>query len=238
MYSGKSDCLGVVLAEEFRRLGRTLRKAGFLKDRRTSGSEVKLCQPASSQSKIAQTRSLSFGSRKTCAPLQPCCFRFSAPFVEKVFQKRSKSSIFAVARTIVSSSVGACCCAVYPTAPRGHARPCSFRVEREDGRNRERGNRGQPGTALSGIGVDSPPAESGGWRAGSRAPASLCGRFGGGTVSVALTGGASAHAARRPRLPGPKFPLPMIAIFRSWGLSSQPLFVRMRMTGSRQWRSK
>src|SRR6476646_8766355 len=66
----------------------------------TSGSEVKLCQPASSQSKIAQTRSLSFGSRKTCAPLQPCCFRFSAPLVEKVFQKRSKSAIFAVARTI------------------------------------------------------------------------------------------------------------------------------------------
>src|SRR6476646_9104500 len=66
----------------------------------TSGSEVKLCQPASSQSKIAQTRSLSFGSRKTCDPLQPCCFRFSAPLVEKVFQKRSKSPIFAVARTM------------------------------------------------------------------------------------------------------------------------------------------
>src|ERR1044071_4803136 len=81
----------------------------------TSGSEVKLCQPASSQSKIAQTRSLSFGSRKTCDPLQPCCFRFSAPLVEKVFQKRSKSPIFAVARTIVSSCVGTCCCAVHLT---------------------------------------------------------------------------------------------------------------------------
>src|SRR6185503_9542488 len=62
-----------------------------------------------------QTRSLSFGSRKTCAPLEPCCFRFSAPLVEKVFQKRSKSSIFAVARTIVFSSVGRCRCAIHPT---------------------------------------------------------------------------------------------------------------------------
>ena len=123
--------LGVVLAEELRRLGRSLRKPGFLKDRRDSGSEVKLCQPASSQSKIAQTRSLSFGSRKTCDPLQPCCFRFSAPLVEKVFQKRSKSSIFAVARTIVSSSAGTCCCAVHPTPLRKMERgsqPTSGRV--------------------------------------------------------------------------------------------------------------
>src|SRR5207247_9724606 len=49
-----------------------------------------LCQPSSSQSKTTQTRSSSLGSRKTCAPLDPCCFRFSAPLVEKVFQKRSK----------------------------------------------------------------------------------------------------------------------------------------------------
>src|SRR6476660_8433445 len=81
----------------------------------TSGSEVKLFQPASSQSKIAQTRSLSFGSRKTCAPLQPCCFRFSAPLVENVFQKRSKSPIFAVAKTICLLSVGTCRCVVHPT---------------------------------------------------------------------------------------------------------------------------
>ena len=92
--------LGVVLAEELRRLGRTLRKPGFLKDRRDLGVRREAFHPASSQSKIAQTRSLSFGSRKTCDPLQPCCFRFSAPLVEKVFQKRSKSSIFTVARTI------------------------------------------------------------------------------------------------------------------------------------------
>src|SRR4029453_3151549 len=57
-----------------------------------------------SQSKIAQTLSLSFGSRKTCDPLQPCAFRFSAPLVENTFQKRSKSSIFAVAKTISASS--------------------------------------------------------------------------------------------------------------------------------------
>jgi hypothetical protein len=36
--------------------------------------------------------------------------------VEKVFQKRSKSPIFAVAKTIVSSSVGTCCCARAPYA--------------------------------------------------------------------------------------------------------------------------
>src|SRR5207342_3787283 len=41
-----------------------------------------------------------------------------APLVEKVFQKRSKSPIFAVARTIVSSSVGTCCCATHPTPSR------------------------------------------------------------------------------------------------------------------------
>jgi hypothetical protein len=46
------------------------------------------------------------GSRKTCEPLDPCCLRFSAPFVEKAFQNRSKSSIFTVARTIFSSFVG------------------------------------------------------------------------------------------------------------------------------------
>ena len=46
----------------------------------TSGSETKLCQPCSSQSKITQTRSSSAGSRKTIAPLEPCCLRFSAPF--------------------------------------------------------------------------------------------------------------------------------------------------------------
>src|SRR5919201_2942558 len=59
---------------------------------------MKLCQPASSQSKTTQTRSSSLGSRKTCAPLDPCCLRFSAPLVENAFQKRSKSSNFAVAR--------------------------------------------------------------------------------------------------------------------------------------------
>ena len=59
----------------------------------------KLRQPASSQSKIAQTRSLSFGSRKTVAPWTGAVFA-SAPLVEKVFQNWSKSPIFAVARTI------------------------------------------------------------------------------------------------------------------------------------------
>src|SRR5512140_3438230 len=49
----------------------------------TSGSDTKLCQPCSSQSKTAQTRSSSEGSRKTSTPLDPCCLRFSAPLVEK-----------------------------------------------------------------------------------------------------------------------------------------------------------
>src|SRR6476646_3257246 len=66
----------------------------------TSGSETKLCQPSASQSKSTQTRSASLGSRKTCAPFDPCCLRFSAPFVEKIFKKRSKSSTCVVARII------------------------------------------------------------------------------------------------------------------------------------------
>src|SRR6187401_1184306 len=66
----------------------------------TSGSETKLCQPSASQSKSTQTRSASLGSRKTCAPLDPCCLRFSAPFVEKILKKRSKSSTCVVARII------------------------------------------------------------------------------------------------------------------------------------------
>src|SRR4029453_9860734 len=70
-----------------------------------SGSDNKSLKPSSSQSKTTQTRRSSFGSRKTCEPLLPCCFRFSAPFVENAFQKRSKSSIFDVARTISPPSL-------------------------------------------------------------------------------------------------------------------------------------
>src|SRR3954467_8883590 len=66
----------------------------------TSGSETKLCQPAASQSKRTQTRSSSLGSRKTVAPSDPCCFRFSAPVVEKTFKNWSKSSTVVVARNI------------------------------------------------------------------------------------------------------------------------------------------
>src|SRR5215207_10871324 len=65
-----------------------------------SGSDNKFLKPSSSKSKTTQTRPSSFGSRKTCEPLLPCCFRFSAPFVENAFQKRSKSSTFAVDKTI------------------------------------------------------------------------------------------------------------------------------------------
>jgi hypothetical protein len=46
---------------------------------------MKLCQPASSQSKTTQIRPSSLGSRKTLAPFEPCSLRFSAPLVEKVF---------------------------------------------------------------------------------------------------------------------------------------------------------
>src|SRR5882724_3868905 len=66
----------------------------------TSGSEAKLCQPFSSQSKTTQTRSFSLGSRNTVAPLHPYCFRFSKLLVEKIFRKRSKSSTLVVASNI------------------------------------------------------------------------------------------------------------------------------------------
>src|SRR3954447_6975594 len=66
----------------------------------TSGSDTKLCQPSSSQSKITQTRSCSDGSRKMRAPLDPCCLRFSAPLVEKISWNWSKFSTCVVARSI------------------------------------------------------------------------------------------------------------------------------------------
>src|SRR4051794_38915333 len=72
----------------------------------TSGSDTKLCQPCSSQSKITQTRSPSEGSWKTIAPFDPCCLRFSAPFVEKTSMKRSKSSTCVVASSTVPSPSG------------------------------------------------------------------------------------------------------------------------------------
>src|SRR6266700_1008334 len=67
----------------------------------TSGSEAKLCQPSRSQSKITQTRSCSLGSRNTSEPFEPCCLRFSAPLVEKILVKQSKSSTVVVARSIL-----------------------------------------------------------------------------------------------------------------------------------------
>jgi hypothetical protein len=66
----------------------------------------------------------SFGSRKTCEPLDPYCFRFSAPFVENVFQKRSKSSNFDVARITSISFRRKCPPAQYP--PR--RRLCQWRA--------------------------------------------------------------------------------------------------------------
>src|SRR5262249_20165574 len=66
----------------------------------TSGSETKLAQPFSSQSKSAQTRLASLGSRNTVQPLDPCCFRFSAPLVEKTVRNWSKLSTVVVARII------------------------------------------------------------------------------------------------------------------------------------------
>src|SRR3954451_14241900 len=71
----------------------------------TSGSETKLCQPSASQSKSTQTLFSSVGSRKTVEPFDPCCCRFSAPLVEKIFRNRSTSSTFVVARIIFLSSL-------------------------------------------------------------------------------------------------------------------------------------
>src|SRR3954451_23773503 len=71
----------------------------------TSGSDTKLCQPSGFQSKITQTRSSWFGSRKTVAPFEPCSLRFSAPFVEKTSRKQSTSSTVVVASSMCSSFV-------------------------------------------------------------------------------------------------------------------------------------
>src|SRR5438034_8553019 len=66
----------------------------------TSGSDTKLCQPCSSQSKSTQTRSVSEGSRKIVAPLEPCCLRFAAPASVKTAMNWSKSSTCVVASSI------------------------------------------------------------------------------------------------------------------------------------------
>src|SRR5438874_4628950 len=72
----------------------------------TSGSDTKSFQPCSSQSKITQTRSVSAGSRNTMAPLEPCCLRFSALVVEKIFIQRSKSWTRVVASIMTVSLSG------------------------------------------------------------------------------------------------------------------------------------
>src|SRR3954449_11467157 len=69
----------------------------------TSGSDTNAAQPAASQSNSTQTRPCSVGSRNTVAPLDPCCARFSAPFVEKTSRKRSTSSICVVARIMAQA---------------------------------------------------------------------------------------------------------------------------------------
>src|SRR6478735_5021213 len=64
----------------------------------TSGSDTKLAQPASSQSKSTQTRFVSLGSRNTVAPWDPWWARLSAPFVLNTSRNRSTSSTCVVAR--------------------------------------------------------------------------------------------------------------------------------------------
>ena len=88
--------LGVVLARGFSRLGPPLDTA-FLKDRRDLGIGDEALPASSSQSKIAQTGSHRWDRGRRAHPFDPCCFRLSAPLVEKMFQKRS-TSISAVAR--------------------------------------------------------------------------------------------------------------------------------------------
>ena len=53
----------------------------LLHDPRVSGPVANAVQPASSQSKIAHTRSSSIGSRYTVEPFDPCDPRLSAPAV-------------------------------------------------------------------------------------------------------------------------------------------------------------
>ena len=88
-----------MLAEELCRLGRTLRKRRLPEDRRDLGVQAAL-PPRLIPVENRPNPVALIWIPKDVRPLEPCCFRFSAPLVEKVFQQRSKSSIFAVARTI------------------------------------------------------------------------------------------------------------------------------------------
>src|SRR5580765_5116021 len=90
---------------------------------------MKLCQPSASQSKSTQTRPSSLGSRKTCEPLDPCCFRFSRLVVEKTLHQRSKSSTFDVARNnsrllsiLRAAARRRCCKRVYAKDARASSR--------------------------------------------------------------------------------------------------------------------
>ena len=80
--------------------------------------------------------SSSLGSRKTFAPLEPCCPRFSAPFVEKMLRKRSTSSTLVVANNMALSSFRPWT----HRPPRGHPplRPVSGRPHSAQSRSHSR----------------------------------------------------------------------------------------------------
>src|ERR1700704_543487 len=92
----------------------------------TSGSETKPAQPFSSQSNSAYTRFSSVGSRNTVQPLDPCCLRFSAPLVEKIFRNWSKLSTFVVARII--SLLLPCPAPQWPGSQSEGCRQCQLRT--------------------------------------------------------------------------------------------------------------
>ena len=97
-----------MLAEELRRLGRTFRKPGFLKDRRDIGVRGEALPARLVPVEDRPNRSLSFGSRKTCAPLEPCCFRFSAPWLRRYSRSGRNPRSSRLQGPSLSSSVGPC----------------------------------------------------------------------------------------------------------------------------------
>ena len=117
------SCLGVVLADELRRLGRTFREPRLLKNRRHVGVGGEALPPRVVPVEDDPDAVGIVGIAEDVAPLDPCCPRFSAPWVEKTFQNWSKSATFAVARTILVLPLSECYLA--PSTLRLRSKACS-----------------------------------------------------------------------------------------------------------------
>ena len=132
MRSARGLRLDVVLAGELSCLGSTLEPA-FLKDRRDVGVRDEVVEALLVPVEDYPDPAIVIGIAKDVRTLLPCCLRFSAPLVEKVPQKRSKSSIFTVDKTnsiLLHRSFHPKCCAALTDRRAAHGFRTSSRCSR------------------------------------------------------------------------------------------------------------